>query len=112
MIRLRLVVSLFTAFGLLHISAMAASETPPRAAAELVATLCAACHDRTLTGGAGPNLLDQFWNHGGDTGSIAQSIRDGWWLSRMPPFKAVLTELEIQGIVQYIQEQGREFTAG
>jgi glucose/arabinose dehydrogenase len=89
-----------------------AAEAPPRDPVVLVTTICAACHGVTLTGGAGPNLLDTYWNHGGDAASIARSIRDGWWLSRMPPFKAVLTEAEIAGLVTYIQHQGEEFAQG
>jgi glucose/arabinose dehydrogenase len=89
----------------------AASE-PARQPAAIVATFCAACHGSNLTGGAGPNLLDSFWNHGAEPADIARSIRDGWWVSRMPPFKSVLTEPEIQGVVAFIQDQHEEFRAG
>ena len=96
---------------MLPLAPVTASE-PARKPAEMVATFCAACHGSNLTGGAGPNLLDSFWNHGGDGNDIARSIREGWWVSRMPPFKGVLTESEIQALVAFIEEKHVEFSAG
>lgn len=78
----------------------------------IVAQLCSNCHGRNLTGGAGPNLLDTFWNHGGDEASILRSIRQGWPESNMPPFGEVLSEPEQHALVAYIRHQGDEFAAG
>src|SRR5689334_2523821 len=98
---------------LLPLGGMSAADAPaPRDAAQLIATFCAGCHGAVLTGGAGPSLVDSFWNHGDDDENIARSIRDGWALSRMPPFGRTLTEPEIAGLVAYIHQQGREFAAG
>jgi glucose/arabinose dehydrogenase len=84
----------------------------PRDAVQIFTTMCANCHGATLTGGAGPSLVDTYWNHGGDSESIAQSIRGGWALSRMPPFGQALSEAEIEGLVAYIHHQGVEFAEG
>jgi len=89
-----------------------AAASSPRSPVEIVNTMCAGCHSSTLTGGAGPSLVDSYWNHGDSDESIARSIRDGWPLSRMPPFGRVLSEAEIDGLVAYIHHQGEEFAQG
>src|SRR5206468_3866673 len=81
---------------------LAAADAPvPREPAQIVTMMCAGCHGRVLTGGAGPSLVDAYWNHGNDDQSIARSIREGWALSRMPPFGRLLSEAEISGLVAY-----------
>src|SRR4051812_42035879 len=89
-----------------------AAEALPNDPAKICAEVCATCHDRTLTGNAGPNLLDAFWNHGDDDASILRSIRQGWPESGMPPFGDTLSEAEIHALVAYIRKQGEEFAAG
>lgn len=80
---------------------------------ETIATqLCASCHGAQLTGNAGPNLLDGYWNHGGDDASILRSIRDGWPESGMPPFGSAFSATEQQALVAYLKEQGRAFSEG
>jgi glucose/arabinose dehydrogenase len=78
----------------------------------IVAELCASCHGATLTGGAGPNLLDEFWNHPHDDTSLAQAIRQGWPESGMPALAGVLSDDEIQSVVAYLRRQREEFAAG
>jgi aldose sugar dehydrogenase len=92
--------------------ATTAFPAPNREPSVIVATICANCHGRTLTGSAGPNLLDAYWNHGGDDASILRSIRQGWPESGMPPFQDLLTSPEQQALVAYIRHQGDEFAAG
>src|SRR2546430_8572570 len=89
-----------------------ADDSTPRTPIQIVNTMCAGCHGSTLTGGAGPSLVDSYWNHGNSDESIARSIRDGWPLSRMPPFRRILSGAEIDGLVAYIHQQGEEFAQG
>ena len=91
---------------------VAADPAPPRDPAQIVMTMCAGCHGSTLTGGAGPSLVDSYWNHGSDDAGIARSIRDGWPLSRMPPFGRALSGTEINGLVAFIHHQSEEFAQG
>ncbi len=111
---LRLLARFATLLGLLRpLGQLAAVDAPAaRAPHTIVETLCAGCHGHTLTGGAGPSLVDEFWNHGDDDAAIARSIRDGWALSRMPPFRQALSEAEIDGLVAYIHQQRAEFVQG
>jgi len=98
--------------SLLPLGLRAADALSPRGPVEIVRTMCAGCHGSTLTGGAGPSLVDSYWNHGDDHESIARSIRVGWALSRMPPFGRALSEAEIDGLVTHIRHQGEEFAQG
>jgi aldose sugar dehydrogenase len=79
---------------------------------QLVAEICSNCHGKNLTGSAGPNLLDAFWNHGGDEASILRSIRDGWPESGMPPMGSILSAPEMQAMVAYIRAEGVLFAQG
>src|SRR6185369_8971455 len=98
---------------LLMSGVVAAADIPtPRDPVQIVTTMCAGCHASTLTGGAGPSLVDSYWNHSSDNQGIARSIRDGWPLSRMPPFGRALSDAEIDGLVTYIRQQGVEFAQG
>ncbi len=89
-----------------------AQNTLPKDPAQICADLCASCHGVNLTGNAGPNLLDAYWNHGGDDGSILRSIRDGYPESNMPPFGAAFSETELKALVGYLRAQGEAFAAG
>lgn len=84
----------------------------PRDPTQICTELCANCHGKTLTGGAGPNLLDEFWNHGGDDASILRSIRDGWPESGMPAWGQAFSEEELRGLVAYLRQQRDAFAAG
>ena len=94
--------------------AVRAADAPAaqRDPSQIISTMCAGCHGSALTGGAGPSLVDTYWNHGDDDQSIARSIRDGWALSRMPPFGRALSGAEIDGLVAFIHHQGEEFAQG
>ena len=85
---------------------------PPRAPEVLVAAICATCHGPTLTGGSGPNLLDDRWNHGADDAGLLTSIRDGWPATGMPGFREALTSDEQRALVAYLRQQGGEYAAG
>ena len=85
---------------------------PPREPAKLAAEFCASCHGPNLTGAAAPNLLDTIWNHGDDPASIARGIRTGWPETGMPPFGAILSDAEVNGLVAYLGAQGNAFKFG
>ena len=102
-----LAVSLCTAFA----GALRGADTPPapRPPEKIVADYCGNCHGATLTGIPAPNLLDWFWIHGGRDEQILHSIREGWPDAGMPPFRGVLTEEEITGLLAHIRRQTRAF---
>jgi len=87
----------------------AASLRPPE---QIVASICVSCHGINLTGIPAPNLLDYFWNHGGSNEEVLHSIREGWPETGMPAFRGVLAEEEIQSLLPFLLQQGREFQAG
>jgi len=91
------------------VPAQAAADREP---AQIVAEFCGNCHAPTLTGNMGPNLLDAYWNHGGDDASIVRNIQKGFPESGMTPFAGILTESEIRGLVAYLRQQGAAFAAG
>src|SRR5262245_45003609 len=98
--------------GLLALPAALYAGEAIRSPERIVAELCASCHGATLTGGAGPNLLDEVWNHPHDDPSLVQTIRQGWPESGMPPLPSVVSDDEIQALVAYLRRQGAEFAAG
>jgi aldose sugar dehydrogenase len=73
---------------------------------------CANCHGPNLLGGAGPNLLDAQWNHGGSDTDIQRSIVDGWPQSGMPPMGQVFTSDEITRLIGYLRKQSEAFGRG
>lgn len=108
----------FLRFALLSVSLLAfarAAETAtpaPRDPARIAADFCSNCHGQQLLGGSGPNLLDSFWNHGGDEASILRSIQRGYPESGMPPLAEVFSEAELKAMIGFIKQQGAEFAAG
>jgi glucose/arabinose dehydrogenase/galactose mutarotase-like enzyme len=92
---------------------LAIAQSPAiRDPATICAEVCSSCHGKNLTGGAGPNLLDTYWNHGGDDESILRSLRKGWPESNMPPFGELYSDAELHALVAYLHQQGEEFAAG
>jgi glucose/arabinose dehydrogenase len=73
--------------------------------AQTYATNCAGCHGTTITGGRAPTLFDDQWHFGGDDASIRQSIMEGRPGTEMPPFKSMLKEEDITGLIAYIRAQ-------
>jgi glucose/arabinose dehydrogenase len=66
---------------------------------------CSGCHGSTVTGGRAPTLFDDDWRVGGDEASLTRTIREGLPGTEMPPFKNVLTQAQIEGLVRYIRQQ-------
>jgi len=65
-------------------------------------TTCATCHNVKLTGGIGPNLLDQQWIHGGKPTEIFQTVTTGVPAKGMPTWGPVLGTKKITEVVAYI----------
>jgi glucose/arabinose dehydrogenase len=78
---------------------------PRDAGAQTFATYCAGCPGSTITGGRAPTLFDDQWHFGGDDASIRQSITEGRAGTEMPPFKSMLKEEEIAGLIAYIRAE-------
>ena len=65
-------------------------------------TTCATCHNVKLTGGIGPNLLDQEWIHGGKPTEIFHTVTTGVPAKGMPTWGPVLGTKKITEVVAYI----------
>jgi len=102
----------YFSFFLACSAATYAAGSADRSAESIATTLCAACHGPHLTGGSGPNLLDERWNHGGQDADIAHSIAQGWPASGMPAFGPILSSNEQKSLVGYLRQQQRAFAAG
>jgi len=65
-------------------------------------TTCATCHNIKLTGGIGPNLLDQQWIHGGRPTEIFHTVTTGVPAKGMPTWGPVLGTKKITEVVAYV----------
>ncbi|MFC3122451.1 c-type cytochrome [Agaribacter flavus] len=72
--------------------------------------ICAACHAKDLSGGAGFNLKDEEWVHGDSTTALINNISQGFPNAGMPAFKHMLSTEEIKNVAQYIQSQRQGFS--
>lgn len=68
---------------------------------EFVHQDCGACHGMRLTGGLGPALTASALE-GRSPQTLAAIIREGRSGTPMPPWKDLLSEAEIQWIVDYL----------
>src|SRR2546423_944389 len=66
---------------------------------------CPECHGSDGLGGAGPPLLDGWWQYGPDVVSIYLSIRDGRPRG-MPAFRDKLNNEQIWQLTGYVQTMG------
>jgi cytochrome c oxidase cbb3-type subunit III len=66
---------------------------------------CPECHGGDGLGGAGPPLLDGWWQYGPDVVSIYMSIRDGR-SGGMPAFRDKLNNEQIWQLTGYVQTMG------
>jgi len=65
-------------------------------------TTCATCHNAKLTGGIGPNLLDQQWIHGGKPTAVYQTVTNGVPAKGMPTWGPVLGVKKITEVVAFV----------
>lgn len=65
--------------------------------------VCASCHGVDGGGGAGPNLTDDHWIHGGSLKDIYVMIRDGFPEKAMPAWSAMLNPEQINQVTSYVK---------
>lgn len=63
---------------------------------------CASCHLPTLTGQIGPNLVDEYWLHGGNPLEVTTTIEKGVIEKGMPTWGPVLGKQKITEVVAFI----------
>ena len=70
---------------------------------------CTACHGKLANGklgendGAGPNLTDNYWLHGGSIQDVFKSIKYGWTDKGMKSWKEDLSPVQIAQVASYIK---------
>lgn len=70
---------------------------------------CIACHGKLANGkigendGAGPNLTDNYWLHGGSIQDVFKSIKYGWTDKGMKSWKEDLSPMQIAQVASYIK---------
>lgn len=63
---------------------------------------CATCHGELGGGGAGPNLTDEYWIHGGGIKNVFKTVKYGYIQKGMAPWQDKLTPLQIQKVSSYV----------
>lgn len=63
---------------------------------------CATCHGELGGGGAGPNLTDEFWIHGGGIKNVFKMVKYGFIQKGMPPWEDKLTPFQMQKVASYV----------
>ncbi len=72
------------------------------------AATCASCHNEKLTGGIGPNLVDQLWIHGGRPTEILAVIDKGVLTKGMPAWGPVIGPKKAAEVAAFILSHHRE----
>jgi cytochrome c oxidase cbb3-type subunit III len=73
---------------------------------------CAVCHRDDLGGSVGPNLVDEYWIHGGSVKDVFALIKYGAQDKGMMPWKDDLTPMQIAQVTSYILSRQGETPAG
>lgn len=66
-------------------------------------TACAACHAADGGGTVGPNLVDEYWLHGGAMSDIFKSIKYGWPEKGMKSWKDDYSPVQMAQLASYIK---------
>lgn len=64
---------------------------------------CATCHGQLGEGGAGPNLTDDYWIHGGSINSIFKTIKYGVPEKGMIAWQSQFSPKQMQQVASYIK---------
>lgn len=70
---------------------------------QLFIRTCASCHANDGGGGAGPNLTDDYWIHGGSLKDIYVVIRDGYPEKAMPAWSNLLNPTQINQVTSFVK---------
>lgn len=70
---------------------------------KIFVTACAACHAADGGGTVGPNLVDDYWLHGGSMSDVFKSIKYGWPEKGMKSWKDDYSPAQIAQISSYIK---------
>lgn len=70
---------------------------------KIFVTACAACHAADGGGTVGPNLVDEYWLHGGSMSDIFKSIKYGWPEKGMKSWKDDYSPAQIAQLASYIK---------
>lgn len=68
--------------------------------------VCAACHGQEGGGGVGPNLVDDYWLHGGSIKDVFSMIKYGIPEKGMPSWQTQYSAHEIAQLASYIKSIG------
>jgi cytochrome c oxidase cbb3-type subunit III len=77
--------------------------TALEAGKKIFVTACAACHAADGGGLVGPNLVDEYWLHGGSISDIFKSIKYGWPEKGMKSWKDDYSPAQIAQLASYIK---------
>ena len=69
---------------------------------DLYQSLCASCHGEDLRGARGSSLVDEDKHHGRDRESLYRTIQEGIVAKGMPGFRDLLTETQINQLIDFI----------
>ena len=75
--------------------------TPEKGAAIYTGN-CATCHGQLGEGGAGPNLTDEYWIHGGSISNVFSTIKYGVPAKGMIAWESQFTPEQMQTVASYI----------
>ncbi len=70
---------------------------------EIFVSKCWPCHGKLGEGGAGPNLTDDYWLHGGSLTDIFHSIKTGYPDKGMQAWEKDMSPKEISNIASFIK---------
>lgn len=78
--------------------------TPELAAAgeAVYASNCKGCHGADLSGGIGPNLIDEVWIHGGLPDSVMHTINVGVPAKGMPTWGPILGPEKVKQVAAFV----------
>jgi cytochrome c oxidase cbb3-type subunit 3 len=63
---------------------------------------CASCHNAALSGGIGPNLVDDVWIHGGKPTDVLKIVTEGVLVKGMPAWGPVLGGKKVSEVVAFV----------
>jgi len=73
---------------------------------------CAVCHREDMGGSVGPNLVDEYWIHGGSVKDVFALIKYGVQDKGMMPWKDDLSPMQIAQVTSYILSKQGETPEG